>query len=364
MQPEELSKFTKEKARELGFQLVGIAPAKAFPESEFYKEWVRQGKAGQLEYMTRDPETRADITRWYPQAQSVVVCGIRYNSQKTAGTSPNGSWGRISRYATSRDYHQWLPKRLGNLLQFLKAAAPDLEGRIFTDTSPLLERMYARYAGIGWIGKNTLLIHPKMGSYFFLGGLALNRQLVPDEPLPDHCGSCTRCLHACPTEAFPRPYQMDASRCIAYFTIELKESIPEEFRSKMQNWVFGCDICQEVCPWNKFSTASQDPALAPRTETEIPLEELAHLTPEEFEKRFEGTPVRRSKWRGFLRNVLIAIGNSKNSGWTRLLQQYLRHPDPVVSEHAAWGLRQLQKNSEPAGGGTAPPAPCGGVPPR
>lgn len=288
-------------------------------------------------YMARNQETRQDITHWHPEAKSVLICGFSYadNSKKEAGPDR----GRLSRYSVLADYHDELKKRMLGLLEWFQAASGGGTGRVFIDTSPVLERLYARYAGIGWVGKSTMLIAPKLGSYFFLAGLSLDRELACDEPTPDHCGSCDRCLKACPTEAFPRERVLDANRCIAYFTIEHRGPIPDGFRPGMGNWIMGCDICQEVCPWNRFAVPGS--VFKPVLDSSIALEELAELSPAEFKQRFRHTPVERAKYQGLLRNALLAMGNSGDQRFIPSLQKWASDPDPVLSEQAAWSLRTL-----------------------
>ena len=293
---------------------------------------------GTMDYMARNGESRRDITHWYPEAKSVLICGFSYAGESQPSRSIPGE-GRLARYSVLPDYHPALKKMMKGILDWFKAAEPGADGRAFVDTSPLLERLYGRYAGIGWVGKNTMLIAPKLGSYYFLAGLALNRELACDEPVPDHCGTCRRCLDACPTDAFPDERVLDASRCIAYFTIEHRGSIPEGFRAGIGDWIMGCDVCQEVCPWNRFALAGR--AFAPALETHLPLEALAGLDAKGFKARFGGTSVERAKRRGIIRNALLAMGNSRDHRYRSLLESCAEDPDPVLSEQARWSLSQL-----------------------
>ncbi|MBI4052223.1 MAG: tRNA epoxyqueuosine(34) reductase QueG [Elusimicrobia bacterium] len=362
-----MENLIKKKAKELGASLCGIAPvlrsgtieaserrdapARLPPEDQdirAYQEWLKQKMHGSMGYMEKQQEVRRGITQWYPEAQSVVLCGFSYFSGKGVQEKINNKKenGKIARYALGRDYHKVLKKKLKQLLLEIKKEHPTAEGKIFLDTSPVLERRYARYAGIGWVGKNTMLISPKMGSFFFLGGLALNIPLIPDEPVPDHCGTCNRCITACPTEAFPKAHILDASRCIAYFTIEHPGSIPETFREKMGNWTFGCDICQEVCPWNRFSAQTQIPEFAPQFDREIPLQELARITEEEFQSKYKKTPMERAKRKGLLRNALLAMGNSGDPEFRSVLETYRNDPDPVIREQAEWSLKKIATESK------------------
>lgn len=345
---ESLSRLIKDKGKSLGADLVGIAPARPFPEAEHYRRWVEAEMHGTMGYMAKDPEGRMDITRWFSPARSVVLLGFSYSGPSPDPVSPHPTLpplGRIARYALGQDYHDVLKEKLQELLGWVQSIRPEAEGKPFVDSSAVLERLYARYAGIGWIGKNTMLLSPKIGSYFFLTGLATNLELDYDQPMPDHCGSCTRCLEACPTEAFPKPYTLDASKCIAYFTIEHRGSIPEEFRKPIGDWVFGCDICQEVCPWNRFSVVGRVREIQPEREPLLALEDLARLTPEEFRERFGPTALSRARHRGLMRNALLAMGNSGERRFVPILKAFAEDPDPILREQAQWSLKQLGESS-------------------
>lgn len=310
--------------------------------------------------MARAPGTRADIRRWFPEARSVVLCAWSYG--RPSPKPPPGE-GRIAAYARAPDYHPRLRSLMKELLDwFCREASPGASGRLFVDTSPVLERLYAREAGIGWVGKNTLLLSRRLGSTFLLSGMAVDRELVYDRPSPDHCGACNRCLRACPTQAFPEPRVLDASRCVAYFTVEHRaRPIPEEFRPGVGDWAFGCDDCQAACPWTRFAAAkgplSQEggrsslPEGAPRVlnptlPPSLPLEELASLTPAEFDRRFKDTPLHRTGLAALLRNVLLVMGNSGDPRWRAVLEKSLSHEDPMVAEQAAWSLSRLDKTSK------------------
>ncbi len=289
---------------------------------------------GGMAYLARNPQSRRDIRAWYPQARSVLVCAYSYGG---AAPTPGPGRGRLARYAVREDYHPILKARMAALLDWVKATVPGAEGLPFCDTSPLLERSYARRAGLGWQGKNAMMIAPRLGSYFLLAGLALNLELPADAPEFDHCGTCRRCLDACPTDAFPRPGVLDASRCVAYFTIENKGPVPEEFRAGVGDWVFGCDACQEVCPWNRFERPGR--ALPPpREPLDLPLAELAGLDAEAFRRRFRDLPVSRAKRRGLLRNALLAMGNSGRAEFVPLLRRCAADPDELLAEQARWSL--------------------------
>ncbi len=337
-----LASALKAQAREHGADLCGIAPARALPESRAYVDWLAAGRQGGMDYMARGVESRQDIVRWYPGAKSVLLCGFSYSDGAADEKTPGA--GRVARYARLPDYHPQLKRRLESVLAWLKDLRPGADGRVFVDTSPLLERLYARYAGLGWVGKNTMLIAPRLGSYFFLAGLAVNVALPADEPAADHCGSCARCLEACPTDAFPAARVLDAGRCISYLTIENKGPIAPELRQATGDWIMGCDVCQEVCPWNRFARAGSafEKALPPS----LDLGELAAMPPARFKERFGGTPLSRPKRRGMLRNALLAMGNSGDDRFRPLLEAFLDDPDPVLAEQAAWSLRRLAAPTE------------------
>lgn len=346
---QKLSEALKGRALESGADLAGIAPARPLPEAAAYQKWLEEGMQGSMDYMARNTESREDITHWYPEAKSVLVCGFSY-ADNSSRQAPPGH-GRLARYAALPDYHPELKERMKGILLWLKERAPETDGRIFVDTSPLLERLYARYAGLGWVGKNTMLIAPRLGSYFFIAGIALNLELAFDQPTPDHCGTCNRCLEACPTDAFPEPKVLDAGRCIAYFTIEHRGKIPEEFRPGIGDWVMGCDVCQEVCPWNRFALAG--PVFKPAIETSLPLEDLTGLDDSAFKKRFGHTPLSRAKRRGIARNALLAMGNSGDQAYRPALERFAQDPDPVLREQAAWSLARLSAQEPETSGSPA-----------
>ncbi len=338
----ELSRALRARARALGADLVGIAPAAPPEPSEggpaAYREWVERGMHGGMDYMAREPDKRGDIRRWYPDARSVLLCAFSYH----AGTPAPGTdarRGRLARYSLPPDYHDELKDRMRRLLH----AFPDLNGKVFVDTSPILERHYARCAGIGWVGKNAMLLSREIGSFFLLAGLAVDSELEYDAPLEPHCGTCTRCLDACPTQAFPKPNVLDATRCIANFTVEQRKTpIPEELREGHGDWIFGCDACQDVCPWNRFAVKSS--VFTPRLEPTLDLEELARLTPEDFNKRYKGTPLRRTGYAALARNALLAMGNSGDRRHLPILKEFQNHENPMLAEQARWSLRKITAN--------------------
>ncbi len=335
-------------ARSLGFDLVGIAPAEPPPHADFLGEWLARGYAGEMGWLARRAALREDPRRVLPGARSVVAVAVVYDDPRAeAGTREVA--GRVARYAGGDDYHDVLGRRLGALEAEIATLAPAARTRRYVDTGPVLERPLAARAGLGWIGKNTLLIHPRLGSYLFLGVVLTDLALAPDAPEPDHCGSCRACLDACPTDAFPAPYVLDASRCLSYTTIELRGAIPEPLREPQADWVFGCDVCQEVCPWNTRAgrrvpedEAGLRGALAPREAWQGPsLQELLALDAEAFAERARGTALRRTKWRGLLRNALVAAGNSGDPTLAPAVARHAAGEDELLAEHARWALDRL-----------------------
>ncbi|MFN8596104.1 MAG: tRNA epoxyqueuosine(34) reductase QueG [Anaerolineae bacterium] len=353
-----MSELIIERAYELGFDLVGIAPAGVAPHAKAYADWIAAGYAGELTYMTRDPDRRSDLRRVLPGAQSVIVVGLSYYTLDVSDEIKNDpSRGLISRYAWGVDYHDLMTPRLKELAEFVQELHPernavqskDAPTRVYVDTGPVLERDWALSAGLGFIGKNTCLINSRMGSWLFLGVIITTAALTPTpspRPSPNRgegvgCGSCTRCQSACPTNAFPQPYVLDARRCISYLTIELRGSIPIDLRPLMGNHIFGCDVCQDVCPWpTRFARPTKERAffaaeidrVAPR------LIDLASLSEAAFQQRFAGTPILRSKRRGLLRNVAVALGNWGSDEARYALRVLAADPDPIIAEHAQWGL--------------------------
>jgi epoxyqueuosine reductase len=440
-----LALAVKQRAIESGFDLAGIAPLGAWQDLEFSRHWVERGYGGEMRYLA-NPQ-RDDPRRLLPSARSVVCVGLVYNAPlpystevvKTPlnpGPSPQGrgwpdsggpgegsSRGWISRYAWGRDYHEAMRARLERLRKAIEELAPGVETRVYVDTGPIVERAFARLSGIGWMGKNTCLINEPQGSWFFLGVVLTSLELEPDLPAPDRCGSCTACLEACPTGALVEPYVMDASRCISYFTIELRGSIPVAFRAQLGANIFGCDICQDVCPWNsgqwsvvtgqskgpalgrqpgvshepstgtaphgRRPAITDDPAFQPMT-VELPgswardpdtpkqptphngqrttdnpqptdkpvssfqfpvslfnppLEALASLTEHDFRRLFAHSPIKRAKYRGWLRNLSVAMGNSGDREFVPWLERLAQQDDPVLREHAEWALNRLKQPS-------------------
>jgi epoxyqueuosine reductase len=332
----------KDQARQLGFERCGIAPAVAADGFERMHDWLARGYAGEMSYMERQEEARRHPSSILPDVKSVIMLGMVYSGttdlSEAAGVASHS--GRVARYARGSDYHDVLWRKQNELLAWLKERAPDCDGRGVVDTAPLLERDFARRAGLGWIGKNTMLIDKRLGSYLFLGALLVNIELQPDPAhVASHCGTCTACLDACPTKAFTAPGWLDARRCISYLTIELRSSTPEELRPDMGNWLFGCDVCQEVCPWNGKPRESSFPqrgdlaALDPVA--------LLGLTEDEFRHRFRGTAIMRTKRRGLLRNAAIVLGNLGDPAALPALRQALLDPEPLIREAAQWAIGRI-----------------------
>jgi len=306
---------------------------------EAYDTWLAAGMHGEMDYMARNVESRRDIRAWMTDAKSVLMCAFSYGAAGASSAAKEGH-GRVARYAARADYHEILRERMRDVGRWLAAEVPGARGVPFCDMSPILERSYASAAGLGWQGKNTMLLGADIGSYFLLAGLAMNVELPGDAPGPDHCGSCTKCLEACPTDAFPTAHVLDASKCIAYFTIENKGKIPEAVREGIGDWVYGCDVCQEVCPWNRFEKPAR--ALPPaKIPTELPLEELVGPASKGLRARLKGLPIARAVRKRLTRNALLAMGNSRLERYRPILEVYAADADPVLSEQARWSLARL-----------------------
>ena len=384
-------------ARDAGFDLCGIAPVRDFGELNVFPDWIADGKHGEMKYMEARDEAgelkRASLAHVAPWARSVIVCAINYNTAHPYSThSENASQGWISRYAWAHeDYHEAVLRRLRKIEHELRKmitacgepgvparpphgrtgetsvapptgdwplATANLRFRSYVDTGPLIERVYAKYAGVGWIGKNTCIINQQLGSWLFLGVILTSLDLtkddftkgdlsennpLPDLPAADRCGTCTRCITACPTQAIIAPGELDARLCISYLTIEKRGAIPDELRSAMGRHVFGCDICQDVCPWNRKSPTTSAPEFEAREGLVNPaLDWLANLQQDEFQAVFRRSPVRRAKLSGLRRNAVIAMGNSGDKKFMPTLQRLCHDPDPVVAEHARWAVATLE----------------------
>ena len=336
----------RELARQCGFELAGVARAEPLADRAWYHDWVAAGYADQMRSLTdRRAGLRDDPRQLLPSARSMVCVGRLYNTPWPYSTQfQAGELGWISRYAWGEDYHSEMRRGLERLDALLRERARvPVESKISVDTAPLLERSYARMAGLGWIGKNTCLINQPAGSWFFLGELLVSLEIEPDAPPADRCGTCTRCIDACPTAAIVpagQHYAVDSRLCIANFTIELRDAVPEERRAGIGGHVFGCDICQDVCPWNRRAPTSEAPGFAPRHFAPR-LEKLAALSEDEFRAMFRGTPVTRARYAGFLRNVAIAMGNRGLVRFRAPLEKLAASEDPLVADHARWALKRL-----------------------
>jgi epoxyqueuosine reductase len=336
----DLEQRIKDKAHELGFVLTGITTPEPPPHYSTFENWLAQDQHGTMNYLAeeRSRTRRANPLEILPECKSILVLATPYSPPKE-----NQKQRRIAAYAQGSDYHDILPARMKALVQFIEAqVGGPVKNRWYTDTGPILERDLAQRAGIGWIGKNTLLINPKQGSYFLLSEILLDLALEPDASfVTDHCGTCTRCITACPTQCILPNRTLDARRCISYLTIELKEDIPTELRDKIGDWAFGCDICQMVCPWNRFApegNSAFDEKEPPRALTE----ELT-LTPQAFNARFKRTPLDRAKRRGYLRNIAVVLGNIGDIHALPVLQNALNDEEPMIREHAQWAINKINQ---------------------
>jgi epoxyqueuosine reductase len=347
--PRTLTRLIKAEALRQGFELVGVTRPETPPHLDVYTEWLAAGYHGEMGYLAteRARTRRAEPHQILPECRSILVLGVRYSDPKSVGRVQRGpAHGRIASYAWASDYHEILPDRLQKIVEYLEVrAGHPIPNRWYTDTGPILEREFSQRAGLGWIGKNTCLINPQHGSYFLLAEILLGIDLEPDAPhAADYCGSCTRCLDACPTACILPDRTLDAQRCISYLTIELKGPIPVELRPEMDNWVFGCDICQEVCPWNdRFARPTGDPDFEQRPGVPLPdLRAELHLSPTDFNRKFKGSPIKRAKRRGYLRNVAIALGNSgEPAAIDDLIMALKDEPEPLVRGHAAWAIGEI-----------------------
>jgi epoxyqueuosine reductase len=356
-----LAEFVKQTAHDEGFSLCGIAPATPLLELKHFPAWIENGYHGEMDYLAKTNDVgklrRAALANVAPWARSVVVCAVNYNSATPNSTQcSDSSRGWISRYAfVESDYHKLILARLRRLESHMveRIVADGYEKPrtwCYVDTGPIVERVLAQHSGIGWTGKNACIINQNLGSWLFLGVILSSHALPPDLSASDRCGSCTRCLDACPTQAFLGPRQLNATRCISYLTIEQRGPAPQELREKMGRNIFGCDICQDVCPWNRRSPASQDPLFAPRTELVNPsLEWISGMNMEEFRRAFRGSPVKRAKLRGLLRSAAVAMGNSGDQKHLPRLHELAQHEDVALAEHARWAISRLETtpNADP-----------------
>ena len=353
---DDLAERIKGLALSVGFDLAGVAPAVSTPETLYLREWLAQGYGGSMGYLERRCEERVDPRKVLEGAQSIVAVGLVYAANNTDGEAASDSTdpvsrGRISRYARGADYHDVMIERLRSLETAIEALVDGpVSLRSYVDTGPVQERVFAAYGGLGWIGKNTCLIHPRLGSYVFLGVLLTDLALAPDVREPDHCGTCRACLDACPTDAFVAPYQLDATRCIAYSTIEDRGPIAVEQRAEHSDRMFGCDICQEVCPWNQHKrpappdTGGLREQLQARPEWVQPsLHWVLGLTQESWKGAAARTALRRSRYQGLIRNALVVAGNVGDPSLRTLIERHASGQEALLAEHATWALEEWRR---------------------
>lgn len=344
------SAAVKKQAAALGFDLCGIAPAADHPELPFLRRWLDSGYAGEMRYLHRSAERRADVRAVVPTARTVICLGTIYSADRPYSTeSSDPCQAAIARYAWGDDYHAVIERRMDGLLEWLHArAGVPFDARAYVDTGPVQERVYAQHAGLGWIGKNTCLINEERGSWLFLSEIICSLALAPDAPALDQCGTCARCIEACPTGAIVEPYVIDARRCLSYLTIELKEAIPASQREDIGRHAYGCDICQEVCPWNiqPGVGVSSDPAWQPRPGLDgVQLADLWRRSDDELRALLKGSAMKRAGVRRLRRNLAVAIANSGSADAIATLES-CREPtceDPLVQEHVAWALERVTR---------------------
>jgi epoxyqueuosine reductase len=343
------SKVVKDYARHLGFTLVGITTAEPPPHVSAYENWLTKERHASMEYLAteRARTCRGDPRLILPDCRSILILAARYPDPKIAKpVERTGPSGQVAAYAWGRDYHLVFPQRLPGLVAFIEEqVGGTVPNRGYTDTGPILERDLAQRAGLGWIGKNTCLINPRLGSYFLLAEILLGIELEPDPPFTaDRCGTCKRCIEACPTHCILPDRTLDARRCISYLTIENKGEIPSDLRPSMGNWAFGCDVCQMVCPWNRFSAIGYDASFAAYPDVPNPgLIADLRLTAEEFKQKFKDNPVLRARRVGYLRNTAVALGNNGNKTAIPALEEALQEESPLIRQHAGWALEQIRK---------------------
>jgi epoxyqueuosine reductase len=343
-------------ARGLGFDSCRIAPCGSAPHAEAFRNWLDEGGHGEMGYMERGEEKRCDPQKVLPDARSIVVLALNYfHGDPQAGDDTPAATGRIARYAWGDDYHDLIESKLEKIDDFLHEFAG--QQKCYVDTGPVLERDQAAQAGTGWHGKSTMLIDERLGTWFFLAEVLTTLELPPDEPVPDRCGTCERCIKACPTGAITAPHRLDARRCISYLTIELKGSIPLELRPLIGNRIFGCDDCLDACPWNRFAQVSREAAFSARPATVgIPLRDYLSLNDDEFRLLFRNSPIKRIKRRGFLRNVCVALGNVGDSSDLPELERATADSERLIAEHANWAIHQIRSRHgiSPSQSGTRP----------
>lgn len=308
MQPSELSNIIKERASELGFSFAGISNTEPLiEEGERLKTWLNNGYNAGMKWFERSVDKRINPSSVLPDSKSIIVLGlIYYNNVEHINSS---STGKISKYALGKDYHEVMNEKLLALASFLKSLHPDSNFLCYADTGPVMERELAQRAGLGWIGKNANLINKKNGSFFFLGCIFSDVEMKYDTPETNYCGTCTRCIDTCPTQAIIRPHTIDSNKCISYLTIEFKgEEIPNEFKGKFDQWIFGCDVCQDVCPWNRFAKPTTEPSFIPSINPNIQLDDFLHISEDEFKVKFKDSPIKRAKYKGIVRNIKFLLG--------------------------------------------------------
>jgi epoxyqueuosine reductase len=339
-----LKERVREAARAQGFQAIGFARAEPHSDGARVASWIEHGRHGTMAWMARDPARRGDPERLLAGARTVISAAAGYYVGARPNTSQGSPTGVIARYAWGKDYHKRMKRKLVRLAAALRAIAPDSRWTTAVDTRPFLDRAWAERAGLGWIGKNTNVILKGAGSWFFLGAIVTDLAIEPDAPAKGYCGTCARCITACPTGAITGPHQLDARRCISYLTIEHDGPIPLEMRPLIGTRIFGCDDCQDVCPWNRFAVRTEDPDFQPRPDQQSPeLIPLLALDESAFRKRFEGTALRRAGRNRFVRNVAVALGNAGDPNAIPALQRAAAHdPDPHVREHAEWAIAKLR----------------------
>ncbi len=358
---DDLTERLKAEGLRLGFDKVGVAPAVTAPDYPRFLDWLEAGCAAGMGYLERHADARGDPNRILQDVRSIVMVSMVYG--RPDDREPGPTEGKIARYARGLDYHDVLRRRLEDLHAWLVRERPEARGRVVVDTAPLLERDYARLAGLGWVGKNTMLIDRKLGSFTFLGALATDVELRPDAAHePNHCGTCTRCLDACPTDAFDGPYRLDARRCISYWTIEHRGPIDETYRDRLDGWVFGCDVCQDVCPWNRKAAIGREESFTPRDDLTHPnlIEWLTSEGPE-FAKTLRSTSLQRAKRSGLMRNAALILGARRVAEAAPALEALLTDQDPVIRDATEWALRRIRTvDAIVSTSVTAPSSPAGG----
>jgi epoxyqueuosine reductase len=328
-------------AREIGFDSCRVAACSSAPHAEEFRNWLDEGEHGEMSYMERGQEKRRDPQKVLAGARSIVVLAMNYFQGHPEGGHTPAVTGRIARYAWGDDYHDLIDRKLHQVDEFLGKFGG--QQKCYVDTGPVLERDHAAQAGIGWHGKSTMLIDKRLGTWFFLAEVLTTLELTPDEPVPDRCGTCQRCIKACPTGAITAPHRLDARRCISYLTIELKGSIPVELRPLIGDRIFGCDDCLDACPWNRFAQVSREAAFLARPATVgIPLRDYLSLSDDEFRALFRNSPIKRIKRRGLLRNVCVALGNVGDWSDLPALKRAAADPELLIAEHAKWAIHQIK----------------------